>query len=859
MSQSSTRIKAIVKREFSAYFNSSLAYVFLTIFLVLGALFTFNFANWFEADEASLRVFFSIHPYLYLFFIPALGMRVWAEEEREGTLELLLTLPISAWHAVVGKFIAGWLFLGFALFLTFPMLITLFYLGEPDIGRLFSGYLGSFMAGGMCFAISSLTSAFTRNQVISFLFGFIALLIFTVIGMPQLALVEYIRNVLPQTLVDTLQFFSLQPHVEGLEKGVLDLRDIIYFFSFICFGMAGATAILRCRKAAHKHNRLFTGIGIFIFGVIVLLVNFLCREINFRKDLSADKLYTLTPSTKVILSKLDSEVAVRFYFSQSDTNLSIQDKAFAQRITDLLHEYQAISDGRIKFSILDPKPGSISEKSAALDGIEPLVKANNIKSYLGISVSYKDSIKTIPMLDQTQEKMLEYHLTHLFKELTSPKKPVIGVLTDIPVVEQKANPLAGQYENSPAWKIIDEMRKDYDLISIEDQYADWGRVDGTNYFDLVIIYKFGYMSEASRFALDQYLLRGGKAIIITDPFPLLAPEADKDFKFKPEQLPYMGNTLGIIEAWKVRLAHNYFIVDEKHATQMKSSKNSAVLTLNTNHLNPKFKAVRGIQKLIFPYSGYFEYETVNGISKEIIVQAPTTAGLVLSKDYANKASLDKPQAAKKELPIILSVKGLLPSFYKGEPLSKKNLLTQPKKESEVILIADMDFLKDSYSSVNSQDRRKPDAIKISENCELFLNLLDAMVTDGDMIDVRMRQEKKRDLNKLKEIRQDQRKEFLEEIVKIQQEYLVKEKEVKEFYRKQENQIKLSDKELEQLKKSELELRTISDRLNEIQFKFNEMDKKTQQKFVIFSTATVPALIILTWLIAGFCRKKRGKK
>ena len=177
------KIKAIMCREFMAYFNSALAYVFLTIFLILGSLLTFKLGDWFAADEASLRLFFKFHPFMYLVFVPAVGMRVWSEEENQGTLELLLTMPISVWHAVVGKFIAGWLFIGFALLLTFPMVITAAYLGEPDSGRLFSGYLGSFLLGGMFLSITSLASAFTRNQVISFLFGFTSIVLLVVVGM----------------------------------------------------------------------------------------------------------------------------------------------------------------------------------------------------------------------------------------------------------------------------------------------------------------------------------------------------------------------------------------------------------------------------------------------------------------------------------------------------------------------------------------------------------------------------------------------------------------------------------------------------------------------------------------------------
>src|ERR1043165_433314 len=159
------------KRELSGYFTSPVAYVVIVIFLVMTGFFTFTFrlGNFFEAGQASLTSFFTWHPWLYLFLGPAVGMRLWAEERRVGTMELLLTMPVTAWQAIVGKFLASWLFLAMALALTFPIWITVNYLGSPDNGVIFCGYIGSFLLAGAYLAIASLTSAMTRNQVISFI------------------------------------------------------------------------------------------------------------------------------------------------------------------------------------------------------------------------------------------------------------------------------------------------------------------------------------------------------------------------------------------------------------------------------------------------------------------------------------------------------------------------------------------------------------------------------------------------------------------------------------------------------------------------------------------------------------------
>src|SRR6267378_4343524 len=176
-------IKTITKRELAAYFSSPLAYVFIVIFLLLCGFFTFFVGGFFEIDQASLvRPFFYSHPWFYLFLVPAVGMRLWAEERRVGTIELLLTMPITAWQAIVGKFLASWLFLALALALTFPVVITVNYLGSPDNGVILSGYLGSWLMAGAYLAVSCITSAMTRTQVVSFIVSVVVCLFFILVG-----------------------------------------------------------------------------------------------------------------------------------------------------------------------------------------------------------------------------------------------------------------------------------------------------------------------------------------------------------------------------------------------------------------------------------------------------------------------------------------------------------------------------------------------------------------------------------------------------------------------------------------------------------------------------------------------------
>jgi ABC-2 type transport system permease protein len=240
-------IRTIAKRELSGYFASPVAFVFIVIFLLLSGFFTFMVAGFFERGEASLLAFFSWHPWLYLFLVPAVGMRMWSEERRLGTIELLLTMPVTTWQAIVGKFLAAWSVVGLALVLTFPVVVTVNYLGHPDNGVIFAGYLGSFLMAGAYLAITAMTSAMTRNQVVSFIVSVVLSLFLILAGWPPVT--NMLTQWAPTWFVDGVAAFSVMTHFESIQKGVIDSRDILYFLSIIVFALFTTGVIIRAHRA----------------------------------------------------------------------------------------------------------------------------------------------------------------------------------------------------------------------------------------------------------------------------------------------------------------------------------------------------------------------------------------------------------------------------------------------------------------------------------------------------------------------------------------------------------------------------------------------------------------------------------
>jgi ABC-2 type transport system permease protein len=241
-------IKTITKRELAAYFTSPVAYVFIVIFLLLSGFFTFFVGGFFERGQASLaRPFFDWHPWFYLFLVPAVGMRLWAEERRVGTLELLLTMPVTPWQAIVGKFLASWLFLGLALVLTFPVVITVNYLGSPDNGVIFAAYVGSWLMAGAYLALTCMTSAMTRAQVVSFILAVVACLFLILCGFDPV--IQLLEGIVGSKVVEFIASFSFVTHFAGFQKGILDSRDVVFFLSVIVFSLFTTSVILRGHRA----------------------------------------------------------------------------------------------------------------------------------------------------------------------------------------------------------------------------------------------------------------------------------------------------------------------------------------------------------------------------------------------------------------------------------------------------------------------------------------------------------------------------------------------------------------------------------------------------------------------------------
>lgn len=242
-----TNISILFRREFSSFFATPVAYVFITIFLILSAVFAFFIGSLYERGQADLLPFFNFHPWLYLFLVPAIAMRIWAEERKSGSIELLMTLPISTFEAMLGKFLAAWAVMGLSLLLTFPLWLTVNYLGNPDNGIILAAYIGSWLMSGAFLAIGTCMSALTKNQVVAFILAVVVCFLFVVSGSG--IVLDAVKGWAPSIVVDTVASFSFLTHFEAMAKGVLALDDVGYFLILMGVWLYASLLIIEQKKA----------------------------------------------------------------------------------------------------------------------------------------------------------------------------------------------------------------------------------------------------------------------------------------------------------------------------------------------------------------------------------------------------------------------------------------------------------------------------------------------------------------------------------------------------------------------------------------------------------------------------------
>ncbi|MFC1551432.1 Gldg family protein [Candidatus Latescibacterota bacterium] len=723
------RILPIFRDGLFAYFYSPVAYIVISVFLLItGWFFT---SQLFIVNQSSLRMIFSIIPFIFIFFIPAITMRLISEERRSGTIELLFTMPITDMEILLGKYFSALGLLLTALFFTLPFAVTVMILGEPDIGMMFTGYVGIVLMGAAYIAIGIFASTISKNQVVSFIVSF--LIIFF------LWLLNQFLMIIPPALVPFFQFLSIDYHFANIARGVIDSRDVIYYLSLIAFMLTLGKVSMERRKWSRID--VMSIASAVVFTAILVMVNVIGIRFFVRADLTSANIYSLSNGSKEIVSNLEDRVLVKAYFSP---NLPGKYSEIERYLRDLLEDYRAFSRGNLEYEFINPGNEETLREEAQSFQIPPRqfqVVANDklevVLGYTGVAFIYGDKKETIPMLENIDN--LEYEITSIIKRLSLEQKPKVGLATLGGTPDMNPNEIN---QTAPGGNNIlslsANLKKNYDIIDV-----DLNEPIDTSLDALVVMAPREPFTDWMLFNIDQYMMNGGKLSMFMNWY-------NANLQTSQSAFPFNLNVNSLINNYGLGLGED--LVSDAQCATASIQRRQGFITFSQPVQVPYLPAATNFSKshiitrdlqqlqMYYPSSVDTTLAAAKGYESGVLLTSSAKA----RRDSGPVVYLDIMEAPKQEyaessIPFAGLVTGQFSSLFaeSGPPerLSETGDETAPAFDGEFktssavenrfILVGDGNFGLDNY---------------LGENEFLFVqNVIDWLIQSEDLIGIRSKQ------------------------------------------------------------------------------------------------------------------------
>ena len=530
-------------------------------------------------------------------------------------------------------------------------------------------------------------------------------------------------------------------------------------------------------KKKQLETFLYSTIGVVAVGLILIAVNFIASRARQRVDLTSERAYTLSPGTKAILKKLDTPVQVRFYCTKNANAMPVMLTTYAQRIEDLLSEYRQAAKGQIEIQRLNPEPDSDAEDSARLDGIEPQQLRNGERIYLGLSVGMLDQKQAIPFLTPDRERLLEYDLSRAIARVMTAEKPAIGVMSALPVMGQM-NPMMmqrGQRGQSP-WAFISELQRDFNVKQVEMTANEI-----PNDINLLVVIHPKGISDNMQYALDQFVLRGGKLVAFVDPLCALDRSTPQTGAMPP---PSSSTLEKLFKAWGVTFDAAKVVADQEHVAQLQEGPNPAVLALNENAVNKNDVVTAEADNLLMAFSGAFTGTPVDGLTRTVLIQSSKRAGLV----EGFMASLGGNQIASTltpggtEYPLAIRLAGSFKTAYpEGKPkaaptdpaeqkppeAAPESGLKESTQPTTVVLIGDADMIQDPVAVRQIQAIGQTLIMPLNSNLSFAQSVVEQLAGDSNLIAVRSRASRERPFTVVQKLQDDAEASYRSKIKELE--------------------------------------------------------------------------------------------
>ncbi len=833
------KLTAVIKGELKRYFTSPLAVVYLVCFLMFNASFALYFGGIFTSGNATLRPMFNFLPWIYLLFVSGIAMRLWSEEFKGKTILQIMTMPVSVTTYVWGKFLAAWAFCIFGLLLTFPFVITINVLGNPDNGIIFSSYLGATILAGAMLAIAQTASAMTKSQVIALVISVIFNLLFFLCGLEYV--LGFIRSFSSDYFVETVASFSFLTHVADFNAGVLKLNSVIFFAGLIMIFNIFTTMIVARRtagvtswlKLSSDAECWLAGLllGLAFIGINLLINNtFSERQI----DWTAEKLFTPSASAEVILKSLPSNVTAKVYYTKL---LGERDEVIRlnfENLRRLLKRYKKISDDKFNYRIYDTEPLSEEEDQAVTAGLQGLpISDLNAAAYFGMVLTdERGNVRSIPFFIKQRSALLEQDIIENIY-LLGHKPLKLGILTSLPMMGESI----GNGVITSQWQIIDVLQEYYEVVNIKNP-------DDLKKVDLLMMVHPQNMSKDMEDAVYDFSISGGKILAFFD----IMPESLE--LINSRSVSFDASNYGTLpDKWGFHFYSDMAVADLENSTQV---------TIDT----PDYAGTTQdlIQFYVTSDNMFDDLPEVSQLKRILMTSASVFMPLRDAKIYfvplmqASKISSVVPATMVTEKIHPAEIMRRFKADEQPKYLAAHIVSQQAGKPFELVVVGDVDMLYDSFWTTNVQLGNKSYRVALLDNINFVLNALEMLNGNDKLLSLRGKSPKLRFFGNL-ERNQKQ----------ILRDYKIKEKDVfdqiraikhglSEVYAKRDFEMRSSftPEELSLISKIKRDLTKKKQELYDIRLELNRYMERVELLVKLFNIYTIPMLILL---VAGWrCRK-----
>ena len=830
----------VTKFELLRYFTSPLAYVYLIAFLLLNSSFAIYFGGFFGRGQADLSSMFAYHPWLYLLFLSGISMRLWSEEFRSKTIIQIITMPISVSALVFGKYLASIIFCTIALALTFPLWITVNILGEPNNAIIFLSYLGSLTLAACMLAISQTMSALTKNQVIALVLAVIANLIFFLSGMEYV--LSLFRLFMPLFIVDLIASFSFLTHFNNIIQGLVELRDIIFFASIIILFNLTTIIIISFKTSGTSKLLKSTGRAYYVLTFVAFLLGFIginliansiTRSIQF--DLTIEKVFTLSNISKRTVQNLNRNLHAKFFYSRDLEQRNPDIRQMSDKVRITLQELEKLSRSsqyKFTFSILTPTPMDDLEEEAYANNLQPVPIIDiNKNAFFGLVIQDEiDNKNVVPFFSLERSEFIEQDIIESIFSLNQTKRKNVGIITYLPVFEA----MLDNNRITQDWTILSYIRKFYNVRNIT-KPEDIKNVD-------VLMLIHPMLTEEMEQAIKTYTKNQGKLLILLD----VAAEAPRIFSAtNPELIPSHIGDGSLEDLWGFDFQRNVVIGDLENSITIDASidyDKNLIFTqdilqfiIKENGLNLKAEETKHLHKILFASATAVTSNNPDISFIPLISTSNNSAFLpveVVYKNYHPNFVLSKFQKDDKEKTIAAR-------------------LHNPTTKSDVIVVADTDFIYNTFWGVNRTIMDKNYTIPLFDNVNFILNSLDSLTNQTGLNEIRGKTRQSRPFEGLEKLRRENQRQFrvkendiLDKIAFTQQ--ALKEVSNKKVFEEREA---FTPDELSLISKLRKNLNAQRQELNILRNSQNQNLKNVEFAVKFLNIYAVPCAILLALLLA----------